>query len=78
MSDWVLVAGIVVVAMCATSLFWILYGSQKADQMRVDHAVHIDRVHEQYRMQREMYGSIPIEKLLGHEATYAWESDDKT
>ena len=75
MSDWVLVGIIVLVAICVTSTFWVLYGAQKADQMRVAHAIHIDRVHEQYRMQREMYGSIPIEKLIGREASYSWEGE---
>jgi hypothetical protein len=76
MEDAVLVGGIVVVAIMLTSFFWVSYGAHKADQMRSDHALHVERIHESYRMQREMYGSIPVEKLLGREASYSWEGDD--
>ena len=65
--DWWLVAIIAFGVFFFTSIFWISYGSHKADQLRSDHADHIAQVHEGYAIQRTVYGSVPITKLVGRE-----------
>lgn len=67
MSDVALMAGIAFACICLTSLFWILYGTLIADQMRTTQQERIARLHDEYEMQRRTYGAVPIEKLTGRE-----------
>ena len=65
--DWFLVTILFSFAVAVTSLFWIMYGAMRADDMRLRHADEIEQVHRSYTMQSRTYGSVPVEKLIGRE-----------
>lgn len=67
MSDVVLVTILMVLVVIGTSIFWIIYGTHRVTDLRLEHAKHIERIHSDYDMQRRIYGSVPIEKLVGYE-----------
>ena len=65
--NWWIVAMLITGTFVITSIFWISYGAYKADEMRQQHTMHVERVHESYTMQRQTYGAVPVEKLIGRE-----------
>jgi hypothetical protein len=74
-SDWMLVCIITFFTWFFTSVFWIAYGSYKADQMRQTHIAEQDVLRKENRemrqmvnqteMQRRVLGGTKVSKLIG-------------
>lgn len=67
MSDWVLVTIIVVFAILVTSFLWVGYGAQRFWDLKRQHAREVEAIHKSYTMQAKVYGSVPMEHLIGRE-----------
>jgi len=75
--DWQLVALLVFLTWFLTSVFWVAYGSYRADQMRQQHIAEQDvlrmEISEAAKMvaktefQMRVLGATPVSRLIGND-----------